>query len=78
MASGTCGNEALHAELRRSFQAGVQRVLADFSRGARCLPPLDAARRIPMLRQKSQGRVREVSRSAHETSYHPGSILHVV
>ena len=39
----------------------------------------DAARRIPMLRQMSQGRVREVvSRSVHETSYHQGCILHVV
>ena len=63
MGSGTCGNEALHAELRGVFRQVYNvslptfRVKLDLFHLAK-LVSFDAARRIPMLRQMSQGRVR--------------------
>ena len=63
MGSGTCGNEALHAELRVVFRQVYNvslptfRLKLDVFHLAK-LVSFDAARRIPMLRQMSQGRVR--------------------
>ena len=64
MGSGTCGNEALHAEPRGVFRQVYNvslptfRVkLVDVFHLAK-LVSFDAARRIPMLCQMSQGRVR--------------------
>ena len=42
MGSGTCGNEALHAELRGCIQASVQRVVADLPCQVGPLPPCEA------------------------------------
>ena len=60
MAAGTCGNEALHAELRGVFRQVYNvslptfRVKLDIFHLAK-LVSFDAARRIPMLRQMDQG-----------------------
>ena len=60
MAAGTCGNEALHAELRGVFRQVYNvslptfRVKLDIFHLAK-LVSFDAARRIPMLRQMNQG-----------------------
>ena len=60
MAAGTCGNEALHAELRGVFRQVYNvslptfRVKLDIFHLAK-LVSFDAARRIPMLRQMKQG-----------------------
>ena len=65
MASGTCGNDALHAELRGVFRQVYNvslptfRVKLDIFHPSK-LMSFDAARRTPLLRQMSQGRVREV------------------
>ena len=60
MGSSTCGNEALHAELRSVFRQvslPTFRVKLDLFHLAK-LVSFDATRWIPMLRQRSQGRVR--------------------
>ena len=65
MASGTCGNEALHAELRGVLRQVCNvslptcRVKLDIFHLSKLIS-FDAARRIAMLRQMSQGRVRVV------------------
>ena len=62
MGSGTCGNEALHAELRGvsrqvyNVSLPTFRVKLDLFHLAKLIS-YDATRRIPMLRQLSQGRV---------------------
>ena len=65
MASGTCGNDALHAELRGVFRQVYNvslptfRVKLDIFHLSK-LKPFVVARRTPMLSQMSQGRVRGV------------------
>ena len=82
MKSGTCGNEALHAELRGVFQVynvslPTFRVKLDLFHLAKLIS-FDAARRIPTLRQMSQGRVQGTVFSAHETWQLCIDTLHVV